>query len=151
MGLGLLSIYLNLKWKQNDFLKHILIIYELVKCKLIRWHGNIDCARSAQIFFFEHRRPILTQEKPCSVPHKRAILKMYCDGPERKDFNSGPYMWLLSANGPSHTDGHRCSTTAMWFCKDYCYVGIITANFNCLIFRRISCICVIFVVVHNTL
>src|SRR4029434_8640926 len=64
MGLGLLSIYLNLKWKQNDFLKHILIIYEMVKCKL---PGDMvtQTARTARTFFLEHRRPILTQEKPC--------------------------------------------------------------------------------------
>ena len=51
MGLGLLSIYLNLKWKQNDFLKHILIIYEMVKCKL---PGDMvtQTARAARTFFF---------------------------------------------------------------------------------------------------
>src|SRR4029434_387315 len=51
MGLGLLSIYLNLKWKQNDFLKHILIIYEMVKCKL---PGDMvtQTASTARTFFF---------------------------------------------------------------------------------------------------
>src|SRR4029434_2803623 len=51
MGLGLLSIYLNLKWKQNDFLKHILIISEMVKCKL---PGDMvtQTARAARTFFF---------------------------------------------------------------------------------------------------
>src|SRR4029434_8850512 len=55
MGLGLLSIYLNLKWKQNDFLKHIVIIYEMVKCKL---PGDTvtQTARAARKFFFGARK-----------------------------------------------------------------------------------------------
>src|SRR4029434_2335704 len=51
MWLGVLSIYLILKWKQNDFLKHIFIIYEMVKCKL---PGEMvtQTARAARTFFF---------------------------------------------------------------------------------------------------
>src|SRR4029434_8882202 len=64
MGLGLLSIYLNLKWKQNDFLKHILIIYEMVKCKLPGDMVTQTVRAQRAHFFLEHRRPILTQEKP---------------------------------------------------------------------------------------
>ena len=67
MGLGLLSIYLNLKWKQNDFLKHIVIIYEMVKCKLIRWHGNTDCARNAHIFFLLTEDPFWPRKNPAMI------------------------------------------------------------------------------------
>ena len=78
MGLGLLSIYLNLKWKQNDFLKHILIIYEMVKCKL---PGDLvtQTARTARTFFLgapkTHFDPGKTLTNSCLL-----LTKLLADG-----------------------------------------------------------------------
>src|SRR4029434_1488557 len=82
MGLGLLSmyqpIYFNLKWKQNDFLKHILIIYEMVKCKL---PGDMvtQTARIARTSFFgapkTHFDPgkTLTPTHTCTHAHTHTL------------------------------------------------------------------------------
>src|SRR4029434_9031088 len=80
MGLGLLSIYLNLKWKQNDFLKHIVIIYEMVKCKL---PGDTvtQTARAARKFFFgapkTHFDPGKTLYVSKSHPHKSPTTQAF--------------------------------------------------------------------------